>query len=593
MTDQRPLSLKRERAQSANRSRISNLIADVLVDHEILHLTQTFSYGIPDALRAVVHVGSTVRVPFRNSEKPGVVVGIRSDNESVKTISKALNSWAFSRSTLELAKEVAQRYGSHQLEILNSVPSRSNQPWPIDIANRNSESDRRFIAIRQDSFEELITHLKMRKGSSLIIFPTEREASHFYDKVVRNSNRKCLNYFGPNSAKVNKALEDSMRSGEEVVVVSCRGGVFLQIANLVEMVIVDEQAEDFWELRRPYWNVRDVSLIRSRLEKLDLIFLSSAPSLELTRLIEAGYIKNERKLPKLSRRNIFDFEDAGYVRAIRHGLQEGAVLVSVAEKSYSGSFLCANCRNSPRCSCGALLRSKSKENLECKVCGFSSSGWKCNECGSSKMLFLRKGAERIHEELGKAFPKTPILISTAEKPIHEVSSGSIVIATPGMQPPSVRFAALVLLDGWVFLNRPGLRAEESLRRHWFRLLSQTKGGARVYVSLPRSNSISQDLVQGNALKGSLRQLADRNPTKLPPAYRVILLSGNNVADIVLKLKSEFPGIEPSRSSESSAIAIRVKVEEAQSLVDALSALNRYRSVSRRDLLRIQIDPYDV
>lgn len=590
---QRPLSLKRERAQKPNHPRVSNLIAEVLVDHEIFHLNHPFSYGIPDSMREHVHVGSKVRIPFRNSEKAGVVTAIRPGDESVKSISKVVNSWAFSKSSIELAKEVAHRYGSHELEILNAIPSHSTSPWPIGETAIRKKGERSFIAMREKSLEGLLSHLETSKGSSLVIFPTEREAYGFYSKALLTSNRECLNYFGAHSSKVLRELESKMRSGEKLIVIGCRSSIFLQISNLEDVVIIDEQSEDYWELRRPYWNVRDVALIRSQLEGLRLTFLSSAPSLELTRLIELGFIKNERRLPKLSRRYLFSFEEEGYIRVIREGLASGPVLVSVAEKSYSGSFLCSKCRNSPRCSCGALLGSKSKDIFECRVCGFTGSGWSCTECGGSKVLFLRKGAERIHEELGKSFPRTPIFISTADKPITEVGPGSIVIATPGMHPTNIQYGALVLLDGWLFLNRPGIRAEEYLRRFWFRLLSQAKSGARIYLSLPRSHGISQDLLQGNALKGSRRQLMDRSITKLPPAYRLVLITGRSASDIALNLKNEFPEIELSRTNDSSSIVLRAKVEETQLLVDALVALQRYRSAARRELLRIQVDPYDL
>lgn len=590
---QRPLSLKRERAQISNRSRISNLIAEVLVDNEVFHLNQTFSYGIPDSMIDDVRIGSKVKVPFRSSEKLGVVKSISRREDSVKQISKVVNSWAFSEPALRLAEELAHRYGSNQWEILSAIPSRSDHAWPQTSFGSNTTINRRYIPIRQDSPEQLLSHLKSVKGSSLVLFPTEREARYFFERAVAIGDKRCIRYFGMNSAKITKEQEDAMRSGESCTVVACRIGVLLQISNLAEIVIVDEQSEDFWEQRRPYWNVRDVALVRSRLERINLTFLCSAPSLELTRLIDIGFLAVERKLPKFARRNIFHFEEAGYVETIRRGLQSGSVLVSVAEKSYTGSFLCAKCRNSPNCSCGALLRSRSRNLFECKLCGFSSSGWTCNECGSSNILFLRKGAERIYEELGKVFPQTSILISTADKPIQEIQPGSIVIATPGMHPLNVKYGALVLLDGWLFLSRPGLRAEETLRRFWFRLLSLVKQGGYVYVSLPRSNGISQDLLQNNALRGSVRQLLDRQSTKLPPSYRVLALSGNNAPDIALNLKGEFPSIEISRTSDSSSMVIRARVEEAQSIVDALVTVQRYRSAARQDLLKIQVDPYDV
>lgn len=590
---QRPFSLKRERVQPSFHSRLTTQIAEVLVEHEIFHLSQTFSYGIPQELQGSVRVGSLVKVPFRNSERTGVVHQIKSEIQQAKPIIKVVNSWAFSAASLQLAEEVAHRYGVNTIDVMKFVPSAANLAWPEKKRAPRKQSRRRYLQYQDSSVDQLITHLEEIPGNSLVIFPTEREAKRFFETAVKSVNRPVIGNYGITNQKLARKLENEIRTTDGAMVVACRSGVFLQIPDLAELVIVDEQAEDYWEQRRPYWNVRDVGLIRSRIEKFDLTFLSSAPSMELTRLIDIGYVTLERRLPKLVRRHNFSFQESGYTKTIREGLKTGSVLVSVLEKGYAGSFLCRNCRNSPLCSCGALLRNRSKNRYQCQVCGFSTGTWSCRECGSGDKLYLRKGAERIQEELGKAFPGSPILISTADKPIDAVPPKAIVIATSGMQPADVRFAGLVLLDGELLLNRPGLKGEESLRREWFRALSLLVPGGQVFLSLSRSSRIAQDLLMGTPIKGCLRQLNERTATQLPPFYRIISVSGPNVNEILQNLKTEFPSIELSRASESNSMVIRVKVEESQILMDALAALQRYRSAARRELFRIQVDPYDV
>ena len=58
------------------------------------------------------------------------------------------------------------------------------------------------------------------------------------------------------------------------------------------------------------------------------------------------------------------------------------------------------------------------------------------------------GVARTAEEFGKAFPGTPVLQASADKPLAEVGAEpALVLATPGAAPPAkAGYAAAVLLD---------------------------------------------------------------------------------------------------------------------------------------------------
>lgn len=70
----KPLKLKRERAKTVVRSARFTTSAQVLIDHDINHLDQPFTYGLPDDLKEKVLVGSRVVVPFKNEEREGIVL---------------------------------------------------------------------------------------------------------------------------------------------------------------------------------------------------------------------------------------------------------------------------------------------------------------------------------------------------------------------------------------------------------------------------------------------------------------------------------------------------------------------------------------
>ncbi|MEY3374154.1 MAG: 3DNA-binding domain [Actinomycetota bacterium] len=103
---EKPLKLKRERAKTVVRASRFKASANVLIDHEITHLDQPFTYGLPEDLKSEVEIGSRVLVPFKSEEREGIVLEILENQPSTsKPIIRVLNRYAYSQSALKLATE--------------------------------------------------------------------------------------------------------------------------------------------------------------------------------------------------------------------------------------------------------------------------------------------------------------------------------------------------------------------------------------------------------------------------------------------------------------------------------------------------------
>ncbi|MFM8384445.1 MAG: hypothetical protein ACKN96_05640, partial [Actinomycetota bacterium] len=119
----KPLKLKRERAKTVVRSARFTTSAQVLIDHDINHLDQPFTYGLPDDLKERVLVGSRVVVPFKNEEREGIVLELIENQLSPnKPIIRTMNQSAYSADALKFAGEVASRYASSVVKILRYIP---------------------------------------------------------------------------------------------------------------------------------------------------------------------------------------------------------------------------------------------------------------------------------------------------------------------------------------------------------------------------------------------------------------------------------------------------------------------------------------
>ncbi|MFM1788683.1 MAG: hypothetical protein RLZZ12_32 [Actinomycetota bacterium] len=585
----KPLKLKRERAKTVIRTGNYSKSAEVLIDHELSHLDKPFSYGIPEDLLEEVGVGSRVLVPFQNGEREGVIVAVgQADNVRKKPILKCISQSAYSQDALNLAHIVGRRYGAPVVKVLTYVPiSKSRRTFDDNPGLENGAKGRvAFHYLARNTLRDLIRLLENNSGSMLCVLPTEREAESFLRQVAGVFPDRVVKGFG--RARFPETFPPA------AIVVGTRSTIFWQIPNLADIVVLHEGSEHYWSEKFPYWNVRDIALLRAQVMNLNLTFISGFPTPEISRLVELGFIEIKRNhMSNPLKRSRISSAPETYHRTIREGLRNGVVLVNVASKEYSSLFICKKCRNRPICNCGFPLKMKRDGDFYCSACSNSFSEWRCSHCFSTERFLLNRGAVRIEEELGKAFPAVPIFLSTSAKPLVDFPERGIVVATPGMEPANGYFAGLVLLDGELQLNFPSLRAEEKLLNQWFSLVARGTEAAPVYLSLPAQHRIVQAFNARGVRKLSNSILEERRDAKLPPWYRFIRLTGPNLVSLQQKLVEEFPTIEVSKMVDSSEILIRVPVERSQEVVDAISTLAKYRSAKGMELISLRVDPYEI
>ena len=591
MDARRPLALKRQRAKILPRAKQFDFQAEVVLDTDPFHLVEPFTYGIPDQLRNEVAVGSKVRVPFRSSMVDGFVVAkTQRPGLSVKPILEVANCAPIPPELLTAASEISARYATRLVDVLRLVVE---MPLEIVTGSTPTSGAIQFNQVIGDAYLAAL-RLISRAGHSLLIAPSERELDYLEALARKHSDKTVIRIGAGGSQKKRRETLANLAKTERALILGARSAIFLPVT-LQEVVIIGELSSHYWDQRAPYWNLRDVAFIRANATNSKLTFVSSAPSLEMQRLIEMSYVKHITQATGRSARR-FSFEPNSFHETIRAGLERGCVLVSVADKAYSNFFLCDRCRSLPRCSCGGRISMKDEHELICALCGDRPSEWRCLECGSNTRRLIRKGAARLGTELGKAFPNVPVRLSTASDPFSISNQDGIVVATPGAEPMNERFAALVLLDGNSLIARGGLRGEELLRNHWLRLLAMTKPDAKVYLSLLSNHPISQSLITGKSERMVKNQLQERIDLHLPPAKRIVTVSGpeREILALAKQLRLEDEGLHLSavlKGPEGTAqINIRFDHNQARELANRLFTLQRYRASTRRELLAIKFDP---
>ncbi len=301
---------------------------------------------------------------------------------------------------------------------------------------------------------------------------------------------------------------------------------------------------------------------------------------------------------------------------VRTGLVQGPILVQVPRAGYVVSLSCQTCREPVRCPhCRGRVRTDSSPGsgdplTTCTWCGRAVLGWSCPNCGGTRWRSTRVGSERTAEELGKAFPGTTVRQSSQGKVLTTVGSEPcLVVATPGAEPVADGgYAAALLLDTSVLLNRPDLRAAEEALRRWFlatALVRPASDGGTVLAVGPSGSRPLQALIRVDPVGFAERELTDRVEAELPPAVFLAVAQGEWAALTELAgAVAEVPGavaLGPALVvatedgvDQLARLVIRAPVASGPPLVASLRAVLAARS-ARKDQrqLRIKVDPVDV
>jgi len=354
-------------------------------------------------------------------------------------------------------------------------------------------------------------------------------------------------------------------------VVGTRAAMFAPVRDLGLVAWWDDGDDVLVEPRAPYPAVREVLLARARLEGAALLSAGFTRTTSVQQWVESGRLRSvsaDAAARHLAAPRVIvagegtDVERDGPSahghlpsaawRAAKSALEKGPVLIQVPRRGYVPSLSCQSCREPARCArChGPLALSSGNAAPTCRWCGRVAADFECGSCGGASLRSSVLGARRTAEELGRAFPGTPVQTSGAGEVLTSVSGRpSLVIATPGAEPVAEGgYAATLLLDAWASMDRPTLDASEEALRRWLGAAALTRGapdggvtvlcGAPTHTTLP----LVEALVRWDPEWFVARELAERAELSLPPTVRMAQLVGPRVA---VQRAVELAGLAPS------------------------------------------------
>jgi primosomal protein N' (replication factor Y) len=328
-------------------------------------------------------------------------------------------------------------------------------------------------------------------------------------------SRQLRSRFGDQVAIFHSSLQKGERfdewtrvkNGEARVVIGTRSAVFAPAKNLGLIVVDEEHESSYRQQESPYYNARDVAIVRAQKESATVVLGSATPSLESFNnarkgkyqllslperiaarpLATARIIDMRNVFARHSKPKVFSDELLEAIRETHERGEQSIILLN--RRGYSSFILCRSCGETIQCpNCDVTLTyHRSERVIVCHYCNHRAPVPRvCPACGKKYIYYVGEGTEQLEEMLRMLFPALRLAridrdTTTRRKPFEQsladFSAGKIdtLVGTQmlakGHDFPNVTLVGVVSVDAGLAL--PDFRSAERT----FQLITQVAGRA--------------------------------------------------------------------------------------------------------------------
>jgi primosomal protein N' (replication factor Y) len=216
-----------------------------------------------------------------------------------------------------------------------------------------------------------------------------------------------------------------VKNGDARVVIGTRSAVFAPVKNLGLIVVDEEHESSYRQQESPYYNARDVAIVRAQKESATVVLGSATPSLEsfhnarkgkyqLLNLPEriaarpmatAKIVDMRNVFARHGKPKVFSDELLEAIRETRERNEQSIILLN--RRGYSSFILCRSCGETVQCpNCDVTLTyHRSERVIVCHYCNHRAPVPPvCPSCGKKYIYYVGEGTEQLEEMLKLLFP---------------------------------------------------------------------------------------------------------------------------------------------------------------------------------------------
>ena len=333
--------------------------------------------------------------------------------------------------------------------------------------------------------------------------------------LISQTERQFRARFGDRVAILHSGLSAGERYDQWVrivrdevsIVIGARSAVFAPLTNIGIIIVDEEHDTSYKQDSRLRYNARDLAVVRAKQQNAVALLGSATPSIQSYYNVKTDKFKGmtltkrveNRSLPKVT---VVDLRKSRDVRGSRRfitpelynamettlGRGEQALLF-LNRRGFASNPVCSACGEAIRCkNCDISLTLHQKANAyKCHYCGFTrASASNCISCGSSKIMLLGLGTEKVEATVKMLFPEASVarmdrdttrrkgsmikILKGLRNRTIDVLVGTQMVAK-GHDFPNITLVGIICAD--LSLNFPDFRAGERT----FQLLAQVAGRA--------------------------------------------------------------------------------------------------------------------
>lgn len=411
-------------------------------------------------------------------------------------------------------------------------------------------------------YMELIQTAIAEGGQVLYLLPEIALTTQMTERVQRVLGDQVLVYHSRLNHNERVELWNRVKDGHPAVL-GPRSALFLPYRQL-SLIIVDEEHDPSYKQREPNprYQGRDAALMLGHQWGAKVLLGTATPSIETYHNAQTGkygYVAMKERfggiaLPEViiadARREELEQKMHNHFTTtlldeLRAALERGEqAILFQNRRGYSPTYRCPTCGWHSECiNCDvSLTYHKVKEQLKCHYCGYTTKPpVECPACGSTQLLLLGFGTEKIEDELKIFLPNAKIGrldFDTAKgkdghaRIIGEFEEGGIDVlvgtqmVTKGLDFERVGVVGVLSADQ--LLQFPDFRASE----RGFQLMLQVAGragrkhrqGKVVIQAFNVAHPVIGEVLAGDYAAFYQREIAERQQFGYPPFQRLIRIT---------------------------------------------------------------------
>ena len=356
---------------------------------------------------------------------------------------------------------------------------------------------------------------------------------------------------------------EAARTGASRVVIGTRSAIFTPLLRPV-VIIVDEEHDPSYKQQEGFrYSARDLALMRGSIEGVPVVLGSATPSLESIHLCSTGRCRRLRLAERaggarMPRIRLHDVRREPLASGLSERLLEAIderlrrreqTLLFVNRRGFAPVVLCHDCGDAIECRhCDArLVLHRADRRLRCHHCGAEQGvPARCAGCGSSELVSIGSGTQRLAEGLADRFPSARIaridrdstrrrgeldrMVRSARDGSTDILVGTQMLAK-GHDFPRVTLVGVVDADAG--LLSPDFRAPERVAQLVTQVAGRAGRGALEGEVIVQTRRPRHPLLTALARDGypafAAEALGERDEIRLPPFARLVLLRAEAAA----------------------------------------------------------------